>query len=685
MKKSKIYIIVLGIIFITGLTIGYAVLSEQLNVNTKITIRSKQDIRITNLNDFSSVNGGYELYNATYNEKSIIMNIGLPNLNSRISYNVSITNFSNDNMKVKTIIEEVYSNNNIIYYLDGIREGDVINANSTANFTIVFEYDDNLLTLPSNVELGTIISFDFEKYVLNNYVYESNGLILDLRGIDKPVNSIWYDRTNNKAMTLTNAIYDSESKRYSFDNTSFGTMQTPIIPETGDFTLETYIKTPSVFLTNTDQAIIAQVSDTENDVGRFKLNLKYNSSLTSKFQIIAFINSSVLSSNVTFNYTILPIVNNDYLLQLVRSDERFKLYLNGIEVSNNVIFSNNNIISQGPFKIGKWNTVTNQPFTGSVFAIRVYNRALTPSELTNNKNTDYYYYQKVNTTDTIKTYAINYHLVDKGNGLYHIDNEYYIYKGNSSVNNYVKFADSDDLYRIISYEEDNTMKIVNISKSINLPFDESGNRDVTSSSYCSYASTYIENSTTEYYGCNAWNANSQLTTTSASGNVANDASILNYLNIDFYNSLPDSIKNRIISHRFYTGLVSPGVSANEALQQSKATTWTGKIGLITIDDILNASLGAPSLGINNTAISNYFTFYTGANKFIWTMNGADSNTWDVWTITNGAIGKRRASRFDQIISSTLTAKYYVFPSFYVNSNIVASGNGSISLPFVIPR
>ncbi len=685
MRNKNIIIICICFIFIFSITIGYAVLSEQLNINSMVTVRSQKDIRITSLNGFVSTNEGYEIYVARYNENQMVFNIALPNIESNISYNASITNYGNTNMKVKTITNESYNNNAITYYLNGVREGDVITNGETINFNIVFEYDDNLTTIPSNNELGAVISFEFEDYVLNDYVYEENGLILNLMGLDQPVNNIWYDRVDNKPMYLTNALYNSERKSYSFNSNSFGTMNIPIIPETGDFTLETYIKTPNIFLNNADEAIIAQVSDSENDTGRFKLNIKYNSELTSKYQILAFINSSVLSSNVTFNYTILPVIDTDYLLQLVRINDEFKLYLNGIEIFNNTVFSSNNTVSQGPFKIGKWNTKSNQPFTGQIFSIRVYNRALTDQELNKNKNTDYHYYQQANVTDTIKTYAVNYHLVDSGSGLYHIDNEHYIYKGNSSVNNYVKFAESDDLYRIIAFENNDVMKLINVSKIINRAFDESGNRTTDSSSYCTYASTLIENSTTEFHGCNAWNSNSELVTPASSGNVVNDSSILTYLNNDFYNSLPISIKNKIIAHNFYSGLVEAGVSSATALQQIRSVTWNGKIGLVSLGDVLNASLTNFEIGINNTNISNYFTFYTGSNKFIWTMTGASNNTWDVWTLINGAIGKRRASRTEQEITSNLTAKYYVFPVFYTNSDVVAAGNGSLSLPFIIPN
>ena len=185
-------------------------------------------------------------------------------------------------------------------------------------------------------------------------------------------------------------------------------------------------------------------------------------------------------------------------------------------------------------------------------------------------------------------------LTTTGDGLY-ID-EYeegrYVYKG-VNPNNYLKF--NDELWRIVSLENDGTIKIYK-EELLNQAFDNGGYRDSNSNgaggTYCALSST----------GCNAWAATSNLVGTPAefksgnnNGTVLLDASINTYLNDQYYQEL-SSDKNYIVSHNFNVGPITwyqDSRSISDVItdwsQTESEYIWNGKIGLLSVVDILKAN------------------------------------------------------------------------------------------------
>lgn len=78
--------------------------------------------------------------------------------------------------------------------------------------------------------------------------------------------------------------------------------------------------------------------------------------------------------------------------------------------------------------------------------------------------------------------------VTAGEGLYKdpIDDKRYIYRG-TNVNNYLSY--SNQLWRIVGIEADGTVKIINVSASISLPWDAETTSDWVGSSLNSYLNT----------------------------------------------------------------------------------------------------------------------------------------------------------------------------------------------------
>lgn len=136
----KLPIVLFGILLIIVLvTQGYAALNEELTISGDAYIRVDEEIRVTGLKITSSQNKGYETYNSKYAKDTTTSFVTLPNADSKLVYEVAITNKSNKNYTVSKITPEVYNNTNLSYTITGLKVGSVINANTTVKFTITFE------------------------------------------------------------------------------------------------------------------------------------------------------------------------------------------------------------------------------------------------------------------------------------------------------------------------------------------------------------------------------------------------------------------------------------------------------------------------------------------------------------------------------------------------------------------
>ena len=276
--------------------------------------------------------------------------------------------------------------------------------------------------------------------------------------------------------------------------------------------------------------------------------------------------------------------------------------------------------------------------------------------------------------------------VTSGDGLYEdvYEENKYIYKG-GDPNNFILF--NDELWRIISIEEDNTLKIIRNESIGSMAWDANETRNATTSTYCTSANEL---------GCNAWaatsnlintpseftnyfpNGNSNTDTTKLTGSVTQDASLNTYLNTEYYNEINDG-KKYIDNHNFNVG--TPGnyddvEDIATDINQEAVYKWKGNVGLMNITDILRT-----------TTVTNCNNLYVGHNEnvcsnnnWLWSTSGPEwtispSAFWHrghVWAVyENGNIGPKDANN-----------TYEVLPVVFLNINNLI-GKGTETKPYII--
>ena len=143
-KTNKYRIFSLVFVFLTisilSLTIGFSAYSTSLAINGKALVRPIKESRITDMK-ISKVTNNAVISSFDYTAYSIISDITLDNYNSTVTYNITLTNLSSENLVITKVKNQVYSNSNIEYTFDDIEINKTKNiSDKNLKCILVFNY-----------------------------------------------------------------------------------------------------------------------------------------------------------------------------------------------------------------------------------------------------------------------------------------------------------------------------------------------------------------------------------------------------------------------------------------------------------------------------------------------------------------------------------------------------------------
>ena len=168
------------LIFITilGLSIGYSTLNTELSVSGDAKVQVDNDLRITSVKLRNQLNGAYEEYNYDYSIDTTSFYLNLPNINSSITYEITIENDSPYKFKLSNIEREGNSNN-IVYTISNLVGNEVIEEKE------VQKYEIKINGLQNNTSGNLLLKYNFERYYPNvNLGKFAKKIIDDNGGID---------------------------------------------------------------------------------------------------------------------------------------------------------------------------------------------------------------------------------------------------------------------------------------------------------------------------------------------------------------------------------------------------------------------------------------------------------------------------------------------------------------------
>lgn len=281
-----------------------------------------------------------------------------------------------------------------------------------------------------------------------------------------------------------------------------------------------------------------------------------------------------------------------------------------------------------------------------------------------------------------------YATLNTGDGLYQYDSKYYF--SGADINNYVEF--NDEIWRIVSIEEDGSVKIVKdsvveiskisqyesnstfwgnyysdyhknkITSEGKVPFDIKAKRplDTTlTNSYCNNTKN----------GCNAYDKGNFFDL------VVDDESIMKvYLEEVFFPNMTKTAQEQVQNYTLNIGIIETNKKIDVVLSSEQTNTTISFIGLLNVSDYVYATQDTTcrnSFDKENCAYSNWLTI---SNYQYYLLNGkkVDGNA-QVWTVsTSGKIASQDASN-----------NYYLRPVVVLNKNITATGTGHIDDKYIL--
>lgn len=284
--------------------------------------------------------------------------------------------------------------------------------------------------------------------------------------------------------------------------------------------------------------------------------------------------------------------------------------------------------------------------------------------------------------------GIKVNTVTEGDGLYFDTYEEgkCTYKG-TNPNNYIRFT--NELWRIVSTEEDGTIKIIRDKITYDSVFDEANNR---TTGYCS-------NENTAGNGCNVWSSTANMVGSPSEfigvehssdgtlerGTVDKDSTLLTYLNGEYLNSLINN--DKIVSYIWNIGMPLDVTSKDEVdletiMLWEKQFQWNGKIGLLSYSEFRNANSSAntvfkpnylSSLVIENKSDS----FYLISPAYAYNLVNAIGTDQILGVPVYGFTTLKSADSDDDDFIAGIR------PCLYLTPNITLSGNGTEQDPYVI--
>ena len=213
-KSSLLFLSIIVISLFLG--IGYAQISDiNLEISGDATLEAVKKVVITDIRYVSSTNA-IESQSTIEEPYLTLMNSTITlgeTLDSTITYKVKVKNNSS---MVATYNEAVYSteqgydNKNIIFSIEGISSGDVLNPKETTEFTITFRYSEDITSIENNV-LNSIINFKFD---IDEKVAKINDTYYDT--LQEAINAV----PNNNTETTIELLKDTSETLIVSENKS---------------------------------------------------------------------------------------------------------------------------------------------------------------------------------------------------------------------------------------------------------------------------------------------------------------------------------------------------------------------------------------------------------------------------------------------------------------------------------
>lgn len=164
-RDKKNIMIVALLIAVAFMSVGYALLSEQLEIKgTSTIVDPVWDVKLISISSTATEGYGQSLQASVENKFSAKFNAQFQMPGDKVTYIINVKNEGTINAKLNSIsiTPEDYNDGFIIYTIDGLEAGDVLKAGDAKMFTLSIEYSNELNITPNEEDLTKEITLTLD-------------------------------------------------------------------------------------------------------------------------------------------------------------------------------------------------------------------------------------------------------------------------------------------------------------------------------------------------------------------------------------------------------------------------------------------------------------------------------------------------------------------------------------------
>ena len=161
MRNKKTIMIGILCTLVAVMSIGYALLAQQLNINGRASIDSTWRVEITNITEKDIVGDASSKETPSYTSTTANFSVGLIQPGDSITYDIEISNLGTLKAKVDSINVTMDDNDAITYTTSGVQQGDKLGVGEKTTLSVKVEYNSNVTSQPTTTGKDLTVTINY--------------------------------------------------------------------------------------------------------------------------------------------------------------------------------------------------------------------------------------------------------------------------------------------------------------------------------------------------------------------------------------------------------------------------------------------------------------------------------------------------------------------------------------------
>lgn len=161
MKNPKNLLIATLLIAVVAMSVGYAVLAQNLNINGTASISSSWNVKFSGITNGTPVGGAINNTEPTFTGTTATFDVSLVSPGDSMTYNITVSNNGSLDAVLDSIVTSDSGSSAIIYTVTGVTKGDELAAGEDATVVVKVEYDSSITQQPDDTSNSLTVTLNY--------------------------------------------------------------------------------------------------------------------------------------------------------------------------------------------------------------------------------------------------------------------------------------------------------------------------------------------------------------------------------------------------------------------------------------------------------------------------------------------------------------------------------------------